>query len=55
MSSLPISLRSEFIHSPEILLIGNATFFLRDFVYLCALNFPRLVYDAMDLYFSYQT
>jgi len=45
-----------FVLSPEILLVDNAIFVLRDFVYLlCALNFPRSIYDTMDLYFCYQT
>ena len=44
-----------FVLSPEILPVDDAIFVLRDFVYLRALNFPRLIYDTMDLHFSYQT
>ena len=41
--------------SPEILLADDAISVLRDFVYICALNSPRLVYDTVYLYFSCQT
>jgi len=43
-----------FVLSPEILLVDDVIFVLRDFVYLCALNFPRSIYDTVDLCFSYQ-
>jgi len=44
-----------FVLSPEILLVDGVIFVLRDFVYLCAFNFPRSIYDTVDLCFSYQT
>jgi len=41
-----------FVLSPEILLVDNAIFVLHDFVYLlCALNFPRSIYDTTGFIF----